>query len=161
MSDTIAFHAIWLVRILEEPQRDWRKRWVSERHTSMICYLVIKDIGGLKVLKEPMWDWEIWKVWEILRGIVCYLMIDLGIGWTGLEDKRSWRNTRSWDNRRGRQWPPDGWSIFCIFCVFAKEEVELATWNCIVCTEIYDKVLTRDCIDWKEWIKARENLYLF
>jgi hypothetical protein len=31
--------------------------------------------------------------------------------------------------------------------MFPKKEVELATWNCIDCSEIYGKVLTWDFID--------------
>ena len=36
------------MKILEEPQRNRRK--------DIVCYLVIKDIGGLKILKEPIYE---------------------------------------------------------------------------------------------------------
>ena len=131
--------ATWWLRILEG-WRSWRSLYMRLETMERL-----RNTHGHCLLLD---DWASWR-------------IDLAEVWTGLEDRRSWRNTWSWENWRWRQWPLDGWSIFCTPYMFAKKEVELATWNCIDCSEIYGKVLTWDFIDWKEWIKARESVYEF
>ena len=131
--------ATWWLRILEG-WRSWRSLYMRLENMERL-----RNTQGHCLLLDDLASWR----------------IDLAEVWTGLEDRRSWRNTWSWENWRWSQWPLDGWSIFCTPYMFAKKEVELATWNCIDCSEIYWKGLTWDFIDWKEWIKARESVYEF
>ena len=54
--DKISLFVTWLLKILEDQGRDWRTRGVK---SSIVCCLMIEDIGWLRILEKPGRDWMI------------------------------------------------------------------------------------------------------